>query len=105
MSSVIGVDNTNQSWRKDWKIGDRYSIQKILGAGSYGDVAKVIDTKTGEIVWFGCGISQLGCDQKDRQSVRRLRGYEACSSGDLHSSSFTEPLHCESEGCLRRLFF
>lgn len=55
MLSVIDVDNTNQSWRKDWKIGDRYSIQKILGAGSYGDVAKVIDTKTGEIVGAAVG--------------------------------------------------
>ena len=63
--SVSDVDNTNQSWRKDWKIGDRYSIQKILGAGSYGDVAKVIDTKTGEIVWCKLGIERVGGDQKD----------------------------------------
>ena len=44
------VDNSNQSWRKDWNIGERYVIQKILGNGSYGDVAKAIDTQTNEIV-------------------------------------------------------
>ena len=50
MDILRPVDNSNQSWRKDWNIGDRYVIQKILGNGSYGDVAKAIDTQTNEIV-------------------------------------------------------
>lgn len=46
----MSVDNTNQSWKRDWNIGDRYAIQKILGNGSYGDVAKAYDNAKNEIV-------------------------------------------------------
>ena len=50
MLILRSIDNSNQSWRKDWNIGDRYIIQRILGNGSYGDVAKATDTKTDETV-------------------------------------------------------
>ena len=54
------LDNCNRSWRKDWNIDSRYTIQKILGNGSYGDVAKAIDTKTGETVGSTGVKSRLG---------------------------------------------
>lgn len=55
-SAVIPVDNTNQYWKKDWNIGARYTIQRIMGNGSYGDVAKAYDNERKEIVRFlgGC---------------------------------------------------
>ena len=49
---MIPVDNTNQYWKKDWNIGARYTIQRIMGNGSYGDVAKAYDNERKEIVRF-----------------------------------------------------
>ena len=39
-----------QSWRRNWEIGNRYSIEKIVGSGSYGEVAKAYDNQKKEIV-------------------------------------------------------
>ena len=72
------VDNSNQSWRKDWNIGERYVIQRILGNGSYGDVAKAIDTHTNEIVKIVFEWSEIGGDQKDCPHVRRFGRYKTC---------------------------
>jgi len=35
---------------KNWYVGDRYRLVKILGHGSYGQVAEGVDTKTGQKV-------------------------------------------------------
>lgn len=35
---------------EDWQCGDRYSIEKIIGQGSYGNVASALDRETGQKV-------------------------------------------------------
>ena len=65
MGWIDALDNRNQSWRKDWNIDSRYTIQKILGNGSYGDVAKAIDTKTEETVGSTGAKSRLGSYQEN----------------------------------------
>lgn len=34
----------------DWKVGERYKISKILGKGSYGQVAQAVDIVTGNTI-------------------------------------------------------
>jgi mitogen-activated protein kinase 1/3 len=34
----------------DWKVGERYKISKILGKGSYGQVAQAVDAVTGNTI-------------------------------------------------------
>lgn len=42
--------NNNKSWQRDWNIDSRYTIKRIVGNGSYGDVAEAVDTETNESV-------------------------------------------------------
>ena len=40
----------NQNIFEDWQCGDRYTLDKIIGQGSYGNVASAIDQQTGQKV-------------------------------------------------------
>lgn len=47
---ILHVVNKSKGWQWDWNIGSRYTIKRIVGNGSYGDVAEAIDTKSNESV-------------------------------------------------------
>ena len=40
----------NRNKFEDWQCGDRYTVDKIIGQGSYGNVASAIDQQTGQKV-------------------------------------------------------
>jgi hypothetical protein len=48
--STSGLNQANKSKFWNWKVGGNYSLEKILGHGSYGEVASAIHKPTGKKV-------------------------------------------------------
>lgn len=61
LQSYLFLVNNNRGWQWDWNIDSRYTIKRIVGNGSYGDVAEAIDTRTNKSVSFLLAY-QIGCN-------------------------------------------
>jgi hypothetical protein len=89
----IGLSESFQ----DWKVGDRYQLIRLLGRGSYGEVAQAMDIFAQQLVAikritsaFHQGIDALRL-YREIHILRRLRGHDCI----INLIDVVQPLNLE----------